>query len=242
MCDIDELKQIEIEREGALAGLNPMFGEWRKDFNFEPVSYANGGPARTEFKQQVRSELGTQFVYTGHVSITIVLYLEEQKVLETPTYGDLDNYAKSLLDSIKGAGTPLIDDCQIQHLDISWIDVPHTPRFEVVLRGNQDEFSLTPLKLFEMPDGLYYPVSSRCWTTDGPKEINDQDLSQLLDVIAIQTGSKRRLRHELRQEGIPQFRAFQYGKYVSPVLSGFHRTRVVDSGFELIPLRQWKDS
>ena len=101
MCDIDELKQIEIEREGALAGLNPMFGEWRKDFNFEPVSYANGGPARTEFKQQVRSELGTQFVYTGHVSITIVLYLEEQKVLETPTYGDLDNYAKSLLDSIK---------------------------------------------------------------------------------------------------------------------------------------------
>jgi hypothetical protein len=53
------------------------------------------------------------------------------------------------------------------------------------------------------------------------------------------TRRKRTLRHDLRQAGLPQFRAFQYGKYVSPTLMGFHRTRVEQSGFELVPLRAW---
>lgn len=53
------------------------------------------------------------------------------------------------------------------------------------------------------------------------------------------TRRKRALRHDLRQAGLPQFHAFQYGKYISPILMGFHRTRVDQSGFELIAFEAW---
>lgn len=237
---MDDLDQIDVERKGAVAGLNPMFGEWRQTFNFEPVSYSNRGDARADFKRRVREALKTQFVYTSQVTLTATLYLEEQKLLETPSYGDLDNYAKSLLDSLKGLGTPLIDDCQVQRLDISWIDVPHTPRFEVELRGSPDDFALTPLRLFEMPDGLYYPISTRSWSPEGPEELQERDVTAMVNVTAKMTAAKRQLRHKLRTGGIPQFRAFQYGKYVSPTLSGFHPTRIAESGFELVSLRSWR--
>jgi Holliday junction resolvase RusA-like endonuclease len=104
---------FEIEARGATEGINPMFGEWRQKFNFCPVSYANTGNARANFKQAVRDELKNKFVFVGQVSLTATLYLNEQKILETPAYGDLDNYAKQLLDTLKGSGGILIDDCQV---------------------------------------------------------------------------------------------------------------------------------
>ena len=48
---IDE--PFEIERRGAAAGINPMFGEWQQQFELAPVSYANGGNARAAFKTAV---------------------------------------------------------------------------------------------------------------------------------------------------------------------------------------------
>ena len=107
---------IEIEARGAAEGINPMFGEWHQQFSLEPVSYSNQGVARTEFKNAIRDLLANKFVFVGQVHVTITLYLDEQKMLETPAYGDLDNYAKQLLDSIKGKGGLLIDDCQVQRL------------------------------------------------------------------------------------------------------------------------------
>lgn len=32
----------EREREGAKAGLNPMFGRWRLRFEFPPIPYGDG--------------------------------------------------------------------------------------------------------------------------------------------------------------------------------------------------------
>lgn len=236
---MDELDRLDVERKGAIAGFNPMFGEWRQTFNFEPVSYSNKGEARMEFKHRVREVLNTHFVFTGHVALTATLYLEEQKLFETPAYGDLDNYSKSLLDSLKGLGAPLIDDCQVNRLDISWVDVPHTPRFEVELHGSPDDFALIPLRLFEMPDGLYYPISMRAWSLGEPQEMLDRDIEAMLQITAEMTSAKRALRHNLRKNGVPQFRAFQYAKYVSPTLIGFHPTRVTDSGFEMVKLNEW---
>lgn len=230
---------FEIEAHGAAEGINPMFGEWRQKFELEPVSYANGGAARAAFKQALRAQLKNKFVFVGEVSVIATLFLNEQKMLETPAYGDLDNYAKQLLDSIKGQGGLLIDDCQVQHLDISWIDIPYGSRFELEIKASPDDFLPQPIKLFEMSDGLFYPISSRVWTTTGLVDAPNGSVLQLANVLAQMTKNKTTLRHKLRQDGFPGFRAFQHSKYVSPMLLGFHRSRVVDSGYELLAKGEW---
>ena len=230
---------FEIERRGAAAGINPMFGEWQQTFDLEPVSYANAGNARAAFKTMVREQLTNKYVFVGEISLRVVLYLDEQKMLETPSYGDIDNHAKQLLDTIKGHGGLLIDDCQVQHIDISWVDVPRGASFEMAIKASPDGFMPLPLRLYEMPDGLYYPLSEQAWTTEGLQAVSVEQTLALAHALADMTRRKRTLRHELRQAGLPQFRAFQHGKYVSPILRGFHRTRVEQSGFELVGLKTW---
>jgi Holliday junction resolvase RusA-like endonuclease len=230
---------FQVEARGAAEGINPMFGEWRQEFEIEPVSYANPGAARGNFRRMVREQLKNKFVFVGSVWMTVTLYLDEQKVLETPAYGDLDNHAKQLLDSLKGKGGVLIDDCQVQRLDISWVDVPYGARFEIEIKASPDDFLPEPIKLFEMPDGLFYPISNQIWTADGLVAASESSVLVLAQALASMTKAKKNLRHKLRQEGVPQFRAFQFAKYVSPVLTGFHRSRVVDSGYTLVEHHVW---
>lgn len=230
---------FQIEARGAAAGINPMFGEWRQKFEIEPVSYANPGTARAAFKQAVRAKLTNKFVFVGQFWFTATLYLDEQKMLETPAYGDLDNYAKQLLDTLKGNGGLFIDDCQVQRLDISWIDVPYGAYFEIEIRSSPDDFLPQPVKLFEMPDGLFYPISEQVWTEEGLVTAPEGSVLALAEMLAKMTTAKKGMRHTLRQEGAPQFRAYQFGKYVSPVLLGFHRSRIVDSGYELVQRSEW---
>jgi len=231
---------FEIEARGAEEGINPMFGRWHQRFELEPVSYANSGPARAAFKKAIRGRLTNKFIFVGEVKLTITLYLDEQKMLESPAYGDLDNYAKQLLDSIKGRGGIFIDDCQVQRLDISWIDVPYGAHFEIEINASPDDFLPEPLKLYEMSDGLYYPISAQVWTQNGLVDAPEGSVSAIADALAAMTEAKKTLRHTLRRSGVPQFRAFQVGKCVSPILMGFHRSRVVDSGYELIQHGEWR--
>lgn len=230
---------FEIEARGATEGINPMFGEWRQKFDLEPISYSNPGTARAVFKRAIRDQLKNKFVFVGEVSLTPTLYLDEQKMLETPDYNDLDNYAKQLLDSIKGYGGLFIDDCQVQHLDISWIDVPHGARFDIDIKSRPDDFLPEPLKLYEMPDGLYYPISEKVWTQYGLLEARDESILFMAKMLAAMTKTEKTLRHRLRQSGVPQFRAFQSGKFVSPILRGFHRSRVVEAVYELVDRASW---
>lgn len=232
---------FEIEARGAAEGINPMFGEWCQKFELEPVSYANPGPARSAFKQAIRGQLTNKFVFVGEIRLAVTLYLDEQKMLETPAYGDLDNYAKQLLDSLKGHGGLFIDDCQVQHLDISWVDVPYGAHFEIEIKASPDDFLPEPLKLYEMPDGLYYPISAQIWTQNGLVEAPEGLRLAIAQALAAMTKAKRTFRHELRQDGVPQFRAFQFGKCMSPILVGFHRSRVEGSGYELVQRAAWSN-
>lgn len=230
---------FEIEARGAEQGINPMFGDWRQRFDIEPVSYANPGPARNAFKRAVRQNLRNKFIFVGLVSVTITLYLDARKVLETPAYGDLDNFAKQFLDTFKGRGGLLIDDCQVQRLGISWVDIPFGARFDVEFNSGPDDFMLEPLKLFGMPDGLFYPLSETVWSKEGPVTVPTASVLTVARQIASMTAKKRSMRHQLRQGGCPPFRAFQLGRSVSPVIMGFHRSRVVDSGYELLEWGSW---
>jgi len=230
----------EIEAHGAKEGINPMFGEWHQKFDLEPVSYSNLGLARTAFKQSFREQLTNKFVFSSEIKLNIILYLNEQKMLETPAYGDLDNYAKQLLDSMKGHGGLFIDDCQVQHLDISWIDVPNNAHFDIEIKSHPDNFLPEPLKLYEMPDGLYYPISKQIWTQEGLTETKEDELYEIATILATMTKAKKEIRHKLRQKGSQQLKAYQLSKYVSPIVMGFHKSRIVDSGYELVDYKSWK--
>lgn len=232
---------FEIEQRGYDSGANPFMGEWRKTFNFPPVSYANKSELKQKFKSRVRKDLGNKFVYFHQVTLVITLYLNHEKVLETPEYGDLDNYAKLICDALKGSGGIIIDDCQIQRIDISWIDVPKESFFEIEIRSNPDDFMSADFKLYQMPDGLYYPVSNFSW--DNGRIIEVDKINKYLELKALlaMTAAKKTLRHQVRQNGTPQFRAFQYGRSISPMKWAFHPTRITDSGYQLVSEIDWKD-
>ena len=166
-------------------------------------------------------------------------FTDEQKMLETPAYGDLDNYAKLLIYSIKGHSGLFIDDCQVQHLDISWVDVTCNAHFEIEIRSGPDDFLPEPLKLYEMSDGLYYPISDQVWTQTGLVKAQDDSIHALAKALAVLTKAKKDMRHMLRLEGESQLRAFQFGRCVSPILMGFHKSRVVDSGYKLKSRATW---
>jgi Holliday junction resolvase RusA-like endonuclease len=232
---------LAIEASGAKEGINPVFGTWKQKFLLEPVSYANPGAARAAFKRAVQEQLNNKFVFTHEVVFTATLYLNEQKMMETPAYGDLDNYAKQLLDVFKGAKGLFIDDCQVQRLDISWIDIHEGSWFEVEIKGSLDDFMPLPIKLYEMPDGLFYPLSNKAWTKEGIVESPVGTIRFIAEALAKMTGNKVALRHQLREGGVPRFRAFQLCQFMSPILKGFHKSRVVDSGFELVERRAWME-
>lgn len=183
---------FEIEARGAAQGINPLFGKWHQKFEFEPVSYSNENIRRSKFRDRVRAGLNNKFVYTNLVKVVITIYLDEQKLLETPAYGDLDNFAKSILDAIKGRDGLLIDDCQVQSLDISWIDIPHGAYFEIEVHGSPDDFCQNSLRLYEMSDGSYYPLSKYIWTQSGVKDLNEKDLFFTLLVLASMTKNKKK--------------------------------------------------
>jgi Holliday junction resolvase RusA-like endonuclease len=230
---------FETERKGFEMGNNPFMGEWKKTFNFPPVSYSNKSSAKRKFKEKLISQLGNNFVFSHQVVLTITLYLNEEKMLDTPEYGDLDNYAKTICDAIKGSEALLIDDCQIQRLDISWIDVPKESYFEIALKSSPDDFLPLDCNLYEMNDGLFYPISHLTWSDGEIKEFDIINKFASLKAYGAMTAVRRKVRHHLRQSGVPQFRTFQAAKFVTPIPWGFHKTRVADSGFNLINRKDW---
>jgi Holliday junction resolvase RusA-like endonuclease len=223
----------EIEKEGYKNNINPFFGEFSKKFDIEPISYSNKSIEKEKFKNKIREQLKNKYVFNNEISLTITLYLDEQKRLETPIYGDLDNYAKLIIDALKGKGGLFIDDCQIQHFQISWIDSPEI-YFEIEIKSLPNCFSREPLKLYEMPDKLYYP-----WSTDKKTD----DIYKFLKLLESMIKSKIKIRHQLRLDGISSFESYQTAQMIAPILKGFHKSRIVDSGYELIDYKKWqKDS
>ena len=79
---------------GASAGVNQFFGEWSGVFKFPPVSHTAKFERREEFRLQFQKEMGCRFYFTDEVKVQITLYLNEQRVRETDSTADVDNYAK----------------------------------------------------------------------------------------------------------------------------------------------------
>lgn len=232
---------IERERDGAAAGLSPMFGEWRQRFALTPVPYSAGGAKRAEFRNALRSALSNQFLFTGEVKVAIGLGLDAQTVLETSDTADLDNYAKCILDGIKGNDGIIIDDSQIQSLTIYWIgnNDRESSHFLIEINSHPDSFSLKPVSFYEMPDRLWYPLSKNF---NGPEKIETIGIGQFFAILMVlekMIREKLALRHALRQSGERRFRSFYHSMRIAPSIHGFHKSRI-DSQFSMHERKEWK--
>lgn len=230
---------MEIEAQGYRGGHNPMMGEFSRKFCFIPIPY--GSKESQQFIAETRKALSDiKYVFSGEVKLEITLYLDEKKRLETPELADLDNYAKLTCDSLKGSKGLFIDDTQIQSLLISWIDNPGPPYFEICIKAHPDEFIMKPLVLYEMPNRLFYPISAKSWTKDGIKEKTKDQMNLFLAALYKMTQMKKDFRHTLRERGSTPLQAFRHSRHLSPILKGFPKSRIVDSGFKVSHLNEWK--
>lgn len=234
------MDDVEIEARGEAAGLNPMFGNWTKTFHVEPVACTGNAAARRAFTTAVRAELGNRFIFVGEIKLSIGLYLNQQMMLENPAYGDLCNHARQFLDTLKGNGGLFIDDTQVEGLDVGWMPAGGESAFQVAIEAGQDDFLPLPVRLYEMPDGLLYPLSEQTWTPDGPQRVPESQTLALAHALAGMTARQRAFRHDLRQNGAANLPAGRYGRCLAPVRMGFHPARVAEIGFEVVPLRAWR--
>lgn len=229
------------ERRGADVGLNPMFGDWQQHFRITPIPYGAGARKREELRASVQALLNNQFYFNGNVRLGITLYLDVQSVLEESDQADLDNYAKAILDALKGPDGILLDDTQVQTLTISWINkFSASPSFEVEVQASPDDFILKPVSFYEMPDQLWWPVSQKAWEQGAAEALSDRDHFIGLLLREVVSGAKRSVRHELRKIGANRLQAYQRALWVGAAPDrGFHKSRL-DDGFEKKPLKVWR--
>lgn len=232
-------EQLALERAGANAGLNPMFGEWQHRFAFAPVLYGNGAAQRGAFREAIQAELTNQWLYSHEIHVDITLHVDVQTTLETDETADLDNYAKAILDGLKGPNGIMIDDTQVQALSIHWIDGYGPPSFIVETKGSPDDFVLKPQEFYEMPDGLWYPHGRQLWSDGRGDPTSEFNHFAGLSIMELMSSTKNRARAELRKGGADRLRAYQQSRYVTSLARGFHRSRIED-GFALRARRTWQ--
>jgi Endodeoxyribonuclease RusA len=238
----DDDKDAPLKVEAALArqGINPMFGEWRHRFGFSPVPHGGGGGKALKFQQKIREDLiNIKWLYSHEVRLEITLHLDVQDILETSDTADLDNYAKAILDGLKGPGGIMFDDTQVQSLGVSWLDTYDEPYFTVEAKSSPDDFILKPIEFFEMPDDLWYPIALQFWTQDGPKSSTELERYFGLCITEMMSVVKKRYRMALRKAGNDRLRAYQNSLFLSSAKRGYHKSRI-DTGFTMHKLRDWQ--
>jgi len=230
-------KENEFEYEQSKRGLNPHWGKYSQKFCIKPIPYGNKN--KQKFKEEVQSYFqNTHYYFVDEVKVYINLYLNEGRRYETPESADIDNYAKLICDCLKGSKGILIDDIQIQHLSISWFDTIDEEYFEVTIQGRPDDFIMKDVEFYEMPNRMYYPISNKVWTINGVKEFEER-----LKMVGILCESLRllgKVRHQLHQEGLQGETAYyEYMKY-HPIIRGFNKNRILESGYKLQTMAEWQ--
>jgi hypothetical protein len=163
--------------------------------------------------------------------------------LETDETADFDNYAKAILDGLKGPRGILFDDTQVQALGIHWLDSYGRDKshFTVSISGSPDDFMLKPVKFYEMPDGLWYHHGRLMWSDGGEDEQSDRNHYAGLLILEVMTEAQKRTRHMMREAGQDRLRAYQRGRYIGSSARGFHRSRI-DDGFAAHPRNAWREA
>ncbi|WP_313470611.1 RusA family crossover junction endodeoxyribonuclease [Lysinibacillus sp.] len=231
-----EFMSFDYEQQLYEKGLNPLFGEYRQTFNIRPIPYGNRN--KEQFKASVQEYFkDIHYYFYDEVKVEIDLYLNEQRRYETPDSGDLDNYAKLICDALKGKNGILIDDIQIQRLNISWIDTMKNEHFEVRIFSHPDSFILKDIEFYEMPNGLYYPISDKLWTVDGVRDVTADEKGAIQKILFEVLKGVRKKRHILHQKGKQGTEAYYEYMKAHLVLRGYNKNRLLENGFKLCAIK-----
>lgn len=234
LVDLEMHRSLTWERRAMTVNWEwrPDHGSMTWEFSFDPLHYGVGGDRRRSFIAEVQDDLRHfGFVLNGEVRVGWELFVDEQDRLETSSGADVDNFAKLLNDSLKGPLGLLVDDSQIQRLEVAWQSSLDTSAFRLDIGCRPDDFTSKPLKLYQMPDDLWYPMTD----LDG-----FQSQAALCGGLALMVAKYRRVRHLLRGHGVSRAKAYEYSAPIKPTSMGYHKTRVADSGFVLVPEAEWR--
>jgi len=213
---------------------------WSQNFQLKPIPYGatERRERRAEFKAAVQALIEADIFFVDDIKLEITIFLDQQETYETDKNADLDNYAKMIIDCLKGVNGIIVDDTQIQSLHISWIDTVQEPSFaiEAVTFLPDTTFSKN-FKLYEMPDKLWYPIRH-----DLTVEKGDESYQFHMGLILASNdiGCRVQIRQTARRKKISKFEAYRISGMMTGYLRGFHKSRIIDSGFELVDHSTWK--
>ncbi|NEK87949.1 RusA family crossover junction endodeoxyribonuclease [Blastococcus saxobsidens] len=213
-------------------GWRPDTGSMRHEFRFDPLHYGSGGEQQAAFKRRMRDELQQYgFILTDEVAITWRLLVDEQARWESDIGADVDNFAKLLNDGLCGPGGIIIDDVQVQSLHVSWIDATESS-FELQVECGPDDGLTRPLSLYQLADDLWHPLPDSV-------RANPEHAAHLLYALDNRVFFVRRLRHLLRQRGLPARAAYEAAQNYAVISRGFHSTRAASNGFPRVRRHAW---
>ena len=241
MTDAAYLDYLAAERAASKAGLVPFLGEWQQLFDIRPVSYSAGGAAWRTFTESVHAQLINRFLFSNFIEVAINLQFDAQTVMESDAYGDIDNYSKSINAAMKGRDGVFIDDCQIYRLSAGF-ELTGRTAFDVKIKATfPEEYVLKEgLKLYGMPDGLYYPQPTAVWEEGKIDHLDTFNTFGDLLILETITRNKTAMRHRLRSAGLSKLRAFQAARPATPLQLGLHRSRAVASELEIVEHEDWR--
>ncbi len=166
------------------------------------------GAKRKAFRSAVQSRISSKFFFSHDVQVDITLFMDVQEVRETSDTADVDNYAKCILDALKGPNGIILEDSQVQSLSIAWLSKHKNknPSFDVQIRNGADAFRLKPLSFYEMPNGLWYPFSKYLWTDGKAETCSELNLYAGLRIESLMTDALRKARHFAESSTPPALR------------------------------------
>ena len=238
---MDDDEPLYRELDGAQEGRNPVFGEWSQTFAFPAIPHTASSSKRQAFYKAIREQLTNQFLYTHFVQIEITLYFDWQRLEETDQIADLDNYAKAILDALKGPQGILLDDGLVQSLCISWMDSyrREKERFKVRIKGSPDDFMMKPVTFYEMPDRLWHPFSRNVWGPTQTEVLTDRDLYAGLVMVETMADVRRKVRHGVGQRMGDRLKGRHASTPFFTSSKGLHRSKV-DESFPVVPMAKWR--
>ncbi len=100
----------------------PSFGEIEIVIDHPPVSQQSKDSKR-HFKERVRGSVSSaKYLITGDLQLSVAWLVVEETRYHSEGGPDLDSILKPMIDGLTGPQGLMIDDCQIQAIDVRWID------------------------------------------------------------------------------------------------------------------------
>ncbi len=127
-----------------------------------PVSRQAKKAHRERFQDEVkRQTISFPFILTGELQVRITWLVSERKRYESDSSPDVDNTLKPMIDALTGPNGVMIDDCQIQSICCTWIDINDNESIEIEIEYSEYELvNRGKLELLAVGKELCLPIDS----------------------------------------------------------------------------------